>query len=103
MQADSVTSLCCARKANWRADYYRNHGPRSRNGARAAYRLRDTLKVVGAPEVGRAPAVAGLFYVDERDPLSGGTGHTIRVCNRLRVPVALHHTWLQWVAALDYE
>ena len=77
--------------------HYRADGVRSRNAARATYLLRDTLKVAGAKEVGLAPAAAGLFYVNPADPLAGGTGHTIRVCNTLAVPVAFQHTWLGWM------
>lgn len=47
--------------------------------AKAAYLVRDTLKVLGIPGL-IPPATAALFYVDPADPEAGGTGHTIRVC-----------------------
>ena len=67
-----------------------------RLAAKGSYLLRDTLKVTGAPELGLAPATAGIFYVNEVDPLGGGTGHTIRVCLRQRVPVVFQHVWREW-------
>ncbi len=63
------------------------------------YLLRDTLKVAGSPEQGLRPAAAGLFYVNEADPLSGGTGHTIRVSQRTGIPVFYQCHWRAWVAA----
>jgi hypothetical protein len=66
-------------------------------GRKAVYLLRDTLKVIGAPELGLAPAVAGVFYVNEAAPLSGGTGHTIRVCLQREVPVVFQAVWRNWL------
>ncbi len=67
-----------------------------RLGAKAKYLLRDTLKVLGDPENGLAPADAGLFYT-KPDPMSGGTGHTIRVCQQANVPVILFVHWRLWL------
>lgn len=78
---------------------YRATGRAGALGAKAAYLLRDTLKVTGSPDVGLAPAAAGLFYVNEEDPLAGGTGHTIRVCIDRGVPVIVQATWLRWLEA----
>jgi hypothetical protein len=78
-------------------DAYRARGGASPLGAKAAYLLRDTLKVVGAPELELPPATAGIFYVSEADPLSGGTGHTVRVCLQRRVPVVFQRTWRGWI------
>ena len=58
--------------------------------------LRDTLKVIGAPEAGLLPATAGVFYVNESDPLAGGTGHTIRVCMDRQVQVVFQAVWRPW-------
>jgi hypothetical protein len=63
--------------------------------SKALYLLRDTLMVLGDPENGLAPATVGLFFVDG-DPLSGGTGHTFRVCRQNQVPVFLPQDWWQW-------
>ena len=66
---------------------YITRGPKTRLGASAAYLLRDTLKVTGAPDAGIVPANAGVFYVNPADPMKGGTGHTIRVCLQQNLPV----------------
>jgi len=75
---------------------------RERNGvgllaAKAKYLLRDTLKVIGAAELNLEPATAGLFYVNDSDPLSGGTGHTIRVCLQNNVPAVMQSIWRKWI------
>jgi hypothetical protein len=62
--------------------------------AQAKYLLRDTLKVIGNKTLGSA--TAGLFYVNTEDPMKGGTGHTIRVCDCFSVPVAFQSEWLTW-------
>ncbi|MDZ4198831.1 MAG: hypothetical protein U1E27_06040 [Kiritimatiellia bacterium] len=64
--------------------------------AKAGYLLRDTLKVVGSDESGLTPAKAGIFYVNPEDPMKGGTGHTIRVCQDVGVPVAFQNEWMKW-------
>jgi hypothetical protein len=64
--------------------------------AKANYLLRDTLKVLGDPENELAPANAAIFYT-KPDPMSGGTGHTIRVCRQHNVPVFLQADWLTWI------
>ncbi len=30
------------------------------------------------------------------DPMKGGTGHTIRVCQRPGVPVVFQDEWMKW-------
>jgi hypothetical protein len=63
--------------------------------AKADYLIRDTMKVVGFSE--EFPKVtAALFYVDPCYPMDGGTGHTIRVCQKEGVPVVFQHEWMQW-------
>jgi len=32
-----------------------------------------------------------------RDPMAGGTGHTIRVCHQESVPVVFQTDWLEWM------
>ncbi len=78
-------------------DAYRASGRNSALGAKGAYLLRDTLKVTGHPEAGLPPASAGLFYINENDPLAGGTGHTLRVCMEYNVPTITQMTWLKWI------
>ncbi len=67
-------------------------------GSKGAYILRDTMKVLGAPELGLAPAKAGIFYANPDDPLAGGTGHTIRVCLLQGVPTVFQAVWSGWLA-----
>jgi len=64
---------------------------------RAGYLLRDTLKVAGAPERGFPPATGGVFYAHARDPLQGGTGHTLRVCRAAGLPAYIQRDWLPWL------
>ena len=71
----------------------RNEVPRLK--ATARYLMRDTLKVMGASDNGLAPATAAFFYT-KPDPMSGGTGHTIRVCQRAGIPVYLQSDWWIW-------
>lgn len=61
----------------------------------ASYLIRDTLKIIGYPE-NCPPATFGIFYVNPKNPANGGTGHTIRVCNRYNVPVVTQSTWRRW-------
>ncbi len=64
--------------------------------AKAGYLMRDTLKVTGADELELNKATFGIFYVNATDPMKGGTGHTIRVCQLLDIPVAFQDEWMQW-------
>lgn len=89
------------RDAGRLGDYYLAHrrGPSSAATSKAAYLLRDTLKVTGSEALGLAPAALGIFFVNEADPTGGGTGHTIRVCEVMGVPVAEQSEWKNWVPA----
>ncbi len=78
-------------------DAYQTHGAKGPAGSKAAYLLRDTLKVIGSPDLGLVPATAGIFYANKADPLTGGTGHTIRVCLDRKVPVVLQSVWRAWL------
>lgn len=78
------------------AAIYQRQGRKGAPGAKAAYLLRDAMKVVGAAEVGLAPATVGIFYTSPDDPLAGGTGHTIRICLQRGVPTAFQDTWMNW-------
>jgi len=66
--------------------------------AKARYILRDTIKVIGAPESSLPPATIGIFYVNRDNPMKGGTGHTIRVCRQQGVPLAFQGEWMKWPA-----
>ena len=84
-----------ATPANRRIIDKRNDVPQLK--AKARYLLRDTLKVLGDPDNDLAPATAAIFYT-KADPMSGGTGHTIRVCQQKNVPIFLQNDWLGWIA-----
>lgn len=64
--------------------------------AKAAYLIRDTMKVTGHSEQFPKPIFA-LFYVDMEDSMAGGTGHTIRVCQQEGVPYAFQDSWQTWL------
>jgi hypothetical protein len=70
-------------------------GDRNPYAMKAAYILRDTVKVVGARGV--SPASIGIFYDDLSDPMSGGTGHTMQVCLNNRIPLLDQRTWIEWL------
>ena len=70
---------------------------RNKYTVRAFYLLRDTLKVIGSQSLGLPPASLGIFYTDPVNPLKGGTGHTIRVCNQNKAPVFFQETWVGWL------
>lgn len=74
-------------------------GDRGRLGMKAAYLLRDTAKVTGAK--GIPPATAGIFYDDLSKPKTGGTGHTMEVCDRKGVPVIDQRVWMGWLGDLS--
>jgi len=63
---------------------------------KSRYIIRDTLKVIGDKETVLHPAVFGVFYVNRDDPMKGGTGHTIRVCQDHSVPVVFQDDWMKW-------
>jgi hypothetical protein len=71
-------------------------GARDRYAIKAAYVLRDTVKVLGCGEV-ILPAALGIFYDDLDQPRLGGTGHTMRVCDALGIPVLDQRVWMGWL------
>jgi len=70
-------------------------GDKNRYSIKAAYILRDTAKVIGTGEI--KPASFGVFYDDLLDPMSGGTGHTMKVCVQNGVPLADQKVWFGWL------
>ncbi len=62
---------------------------------KAAYIIRDTVKVLGFGSAGKA--TFGLFYDDLANPMTGGTGHTMRTCENNGVPIANQQVWLAWL------
>lgn len=70
-------------------------GARDRYSIKAAYILRDTIKVIGTDEI--KPATFGIFYDDLVQPKSGGTGHTMKVCEINHIPVIDQGIWFKWL------
>lgn len=76
-------------------DFYQS----GKNGSpryKAQYLLRDALKVLGSENLNFKPATIGLFYLNSKKKTSGGTGHTIRVCERQNISAVLQTNWLNW-------
>lgn len=72
---------------------YAKKNPKGRMAAKSKYLLRDTLKVTGSVSGNYHPPVAAFFYIDTADKYAGGTGHTIKVCEELHVPVFTQIEW----------
>ena len=70
-------------------------GTQNRNTIKAAYILRDTLKVTGSREI--RPATFAIFYDDLNNPMTGGTGHTMKVCENNGVPFMDQRSWMEWI------
>lgn len=75
-------------------DSYVN-GNRDRFSIKAAYLIRDTVKAIGTKEI--PAATFGIFYDDLENPLSGGTGHTMKVCQQNDIPIIDQQTWMTWL------
>ena len=70
-------------------------GEKNRNTIAAAYIIRDTIKVIGTGDI--KPATFGIFYDDLENPKTGGTGHTMNVCEHNNVPLVDQKTWFKWL------
>lgn len=70
-------------------------GARDRYSIKAAYIIRDTIKVLGTNAI--KPATFGLFYDDLNHPKEGGTGHTINVCEQNKIPAINQEVWFKWL------
>ncbi len=81
---------------NWLIEQYLA-GSKNRNAAKAAYIIRDTLKAIGNEHI--KPATFGIFYDDPENPMTGGTGHTMKVCMNNEIPVIDQRVWMQWIEA----
>jgi hypothetical protein len=62
---------------------------------KAAYIIRDTIKVLGVINI--APASFGIFYDDLANPFEGGTGHTMKICEANNIPIINQNTWKKWL------
>jgi hypothetical protein len=70
-------------------------GENNRYTIKAAYIIRDTIKVLGADNI--KPATFGIFYDDLGDPGKGGTGHTMTVFSQMNIPFVDQREWFEWV------
>jgi hypothetical protein len=70
-------------------------GQKNRNTIAAAYIIRDTIKVIGTDDI--KPATFGIFYDDLENPKTGGTGHTMNVCEQNNIPLIDQKTWFKWL------
>jgi hypothetical protein len=70
-------------------------GEQHRNSIKAAYILRDTIKVIGTKAI--PPTTFGIFYDDLNHPQTGGTGHTMEVCAQNNIPLIDQRVWMEWV------
>lgn len=70
-------------------------GNKDRFAIKAAYIIRDTVKAIGTSQI--APATFGIFYDDLSNPMSGGTGHTMHVCQQNQIPIINQTIWFQWL------
>lgn len=66
------------------------------SAAKVKYLLRDTLKITGDDNAGFAPANVGLFWINPLKPKTGGTAHTIRVCEQMGLPLWTQEKWQNW-------
>lgn len=70
-------------------------GDKNRNTIKAAYIIRDTIKAIGTEDI--KPATFGIFYDDLENPMSGGTGHTMMVCEQNNIPIIDQSIWFKWL------
>lgn len=70
-------------------------GSKNKITLKAAYIIRDTLKVLGTGNI--KPASFGIFYDDLENPESGGTGHTMNVCKLNGIQLINQSTWFDWL------
>jgi len=70
-------------------------GDKNRYTIKAAYIIRDTIKAIGTDEI--KPATFGIFYDDLDNPIAGGTGHTMNVCEQNNIPIIDQKIWFKWL------
>lgn len=71
-------------------------GAKDRFAIKAAYIIRDTIKVTGTKS-GIRPINFAFFYDDEQKPKTGGTGHTMEICEINKVPYFTQKDWEKWI------
>ncbi len=72
-------------------------GDRDRFTMKIAYIFRDVWMILGSnkPELPRVDAV--IYYDDLNDPLSGGTGFTVKLAKSKFVPTFNQSAWMDWL------
>lgn len=70
-------------------------GTRNPITIKAAYIIRDTIKVIGTSS-GVPPCNVALFYDDLETPRTGGTGHTMKICEANAIPFYDQRVWMEW-------
>ncbi|MDI6047796.1 hypothetical protein [Flavobacterium yafengii] len=71
-------------------------GAKDRFAIKAAYIIRDTVKVTGTNS-GIPPATFAFFYDDLDNPKTGGTGHTMGIFDINNVPYLTQSDWVKWI------
>lgn len=82
------------KKTNNLIDKYAS-GEKNRFTIKAAYIIRDTIKAIGTSQI--KPATFGIFYDDLNNPKTGGTGHTMNICEQNMIPIIDQNTWFNWL------
>jgi hypothetical protein len=82
------------KKTNNLIDKYAS-GEKNRYTIKAAYIIRDTIKAIGTSQI--KPATFGIFYDDLDNPKTGGTGHTMNICEQNKIPIIDQNTWFYWL------
>jgi mRNA-degrading endonuclease HigB of HigAB toxin-antitoxin module len=82
------------KKTNKLIDQYVS-GNKNRITIKAAYIIRDTIKVIGTHNV--EPATFGIFYDDLDNPRTGGTGHTMDICEKNNIPIINQKELFKWL------
>ena len=70
-------------------------GDRGQFSIKAAYIIRDTVKAIGTETI--PPATFGIFYDDLKQPKSGGTGHTMQICEQNDISIIDQSVWMKWL------
>lgn len=70
-------------------------GDKNRFTIKAAYIIRDTIKAIGTE--GIKPATFGIFYDNLENPKTGGTGHTMKICEQNGIPIIDQKIWFKWL------
>ena len=71
-------------------------GAIDRFSIKAAYIISDTIKVTGTKS-GIPPIDFAFFYDDEQKPKTGGTGHTMDICEINNVDYLTQKQWYNWI------